>query len=394
MNKGPLAGVRILDLSQEGPGKFCTMLLSDLGAEVIVVDRPERQGHADAEGPHDPLAEGLPRPHFDALLRNKQRIGLNLKRDAGKEVLKRLVADADAVIVQMRPGKPDALGIGYEDLKALNNKIIYCEITGYGVTNGPLRDRAGHDLNYLGTSGALSLLAGWNHPPSRVPYVLADFGGAGMMAAVSILAALEARHRTGEGQHIDLAMNDSTMYLIAEWISSTFDPEAISMGAMADYPPYDAYECADGRFLALGCIEPHFWENVCTIIERPDLVQLAGESDRRDYLRNELKQVFATKSRSNWLTLFEPHDVPVTTVLEIDELPEDTQLRERSMVVTVPSEHGPVQQVGIPAKFSATPGAIRSVGVPNGANTGNVLADAGFSPEQIEQLRAAGAVFG
>lgn len=389
MTQAALAGLKILDLSSDGPGQFCTMLLADLGADVTLVDRPSLGARPDNTVP-DAGSDGLPRPHFDAFARNKQRIGLNLKQDGALEVVHRLVADADVVVVQMRPGKPEALGIGYSDLRAINSKIVYCLITGFGET-GPLRDQAGHDLNYLGVSGVLSLFAR-RSVPSPPPNVIADYGAAGMMAATAILAALQARHRTGEGQAIDIAMTDASTYLAAEWMSTTLDPEG-DPDILVDYPPYDVYECADGRLLTIGCVEPRFWWTLCEAIERPELFELAGNPDERGHLRKELTQVFALHTRDVWLDRLGAYDLPFGTVNRLDELSDDPHIRAREMVVDINTEYGPVKQVGIAPKFSLTPGSIRRVGVERGADTLTVLSDAGYTVERIEKLLSDGAVF-
>lgn len=398
-----LAGLKVLDLSGDGPGPFCTMLLGDLGADVTVVDRPSgvpgsktSPPSSDAKQQLEELPnanwQGLARPHFDAFWRNKRRIGVNLKHDGGLDVIQRLAAEADVVVVQMRPGKPEALGIGYDHLRAINNQLIYCMITGFGET-GPLRDQAGHDLNYLGVSGVLSLFIPRTATPPAPPNIIADYGAAGMMAATAILAALHARHLTGEGQHIDVSMSDACTYLAAEWMSNTYDPEG-DPTLLMDYPPYDVYRCADGRLLTIGCVEPHFWATLCEAIDRADLLHLAGSQEDHQRLRTELEGVFASDKRDVWLARFASYDVPFSTVNDIDELRDDPHLRAREMVVDIETEHGSVTQVGIPVKMSATPGSIRRVGVARGADTAKVLADAGFGPARIDELFSDGAVFG
>lgn len=398
-----LAGLKILDLSGEGPGPFCTMLLGDLGAEITVVDRPSGVSGSktsppsspamqDLEGLPDAGWQGLARPHFDAFWRNKQRIGVDLKHESGLNVVQRLAAEADVVVVQMRPDKPEALGIGYDDLRAVNSKLIYCMISGFGNT-GPLRDQAGHDLNYLGISGVLSLFVPRATPPPAPPNIIADYGAAGMMAATAILAAVQARHATGEGQHIDVSMTDACTYLAAEWMSNTYDPEG-DPTLLVDYPPYDVYQCADERLLTIGCVEPHFWATLCKAIDRTDLLHLAGSTDDRQRLRNELQGVFASNTRDVWLARLAAYDIPFGTVNDIDELRDDPHLLAREMVVDIDTEHGQVTQVGIPVKLSATPGSIRRVGVARGADTAKVLAEAGYTLAQIDELLSAGAAFG
>lgn len=390
MTQAALAGIKILDLSGDGPGPFCTMVLADLGAEVTLVDRP-LPGSKPDDGIPNANIQGLPRPHFDAFLRNKRRIGLNLKQDGALEVVRRLAANADVVVVQMRPGKPEALGIGYDDLSSINSKLVYCMITGYGES-GPLRDQAGHDVNYLGVSGVLSLFdrRAVSPPP---PNVIADYGAAGMMAATAILAALQARHTTGEGQHIDISMTDASTYLAAQWVSAAFDPYGDPF-LVSDYPPYDVYPCADGGLITIGCVEPHFWYTLCEAIERPELAKLAGTPNDHHRLRDELKRTFALETRAAWLDRLARFDLPVGTVNTLEELPNDPQLRAREMVVSIETDHGPVKQVGIGAKLSRTPGSIRRVGVERGADTTDLLLESGYPAAQIEEFRSKGAIFG
>lgn len=366
------------------------MVLADLGADVIMVDRPAALPGLD-DLP-DASTQGFPRPHFDAFARGKRRIGVNLKQAGAASVVQQLALNADIVVVQMRPGKPDALGIGYEALSAGNDRLIYCMITGFGET-GPLRNLPGHDLNYLGVSGALSLFARRKSPPAAPPHIIGDYGAAGMLAVTSILAALHAREVTGKGQNIDLSMTDATTYLLADWISATFDPTG-DPGILADYPPYDVYACADGRLITVGCVETRFWKTLCSAIDRPDLVDLAGMPDQKQRLRSELEQVFAGEPRAVWFERLDGFDIPIGTVNELEDLASDPQMRARSMIVEVESEHGPVLQVGIGPKFSATPGSIRRLGVAAGADTDQILADAGYGSDRVAELRSMRAIFG
>ncbi|TSD40404.1 CoA transferase [Rhodococcus sp. KBS0724] len=389
----PLDGVRVLDLSSNAPGPFCTMVLADLGADIVVVDRPPVASELGAQvSIPNAQVDGLARPHFDAFARNKRRIGVNIKKDGGADIIRSLAARSDVVLIEMRPGKAEAAGIGYSDLSALNRGLIYCSITGFGQ-NGPYRNRPGHDVNYLGYSGALSLFARRDAVPPPPPNMIADYGAAGLLAATSILAALQARHVTGEGQFVDISMLDATTYLLAEWMSTTFDP----MGdptVLADYPPYDVYTCGDGRLITVGCVEPRFWTTLCEVIERPELVALAGDVTRRTELRTELQRTFERKTVTEWLDLLDPHDLPVGAVNSLDELEDDPQIQARDMVTTLSSEHGPVRQVGIGPKLSATPGSIRRLGVPLGADSDEILDELGYSAATVGQLRGAGTVFG
>lgn len=387
-----LAGVRILDFTGNAPGPFCTMVLADLGAEVTVVDRPAVGSELGSGSPiPNAQVDGLARPHYDAFRRNKRRIGVNLKRDGAAAVVRELTAHADVVVLEMRPGKAEALGIGYADLSAANRGLIYCSITGFGHT-GPLRDRAGHDLNYLGHSGALSLFARRNPIPAPPPNVIADYGATGLLAATSILAALHSRHSTGEGQFIDISMTDATTYLLAEWLSTTFDPEG-DPNMLADYPPYDVYACADDRLITIGCVEPRFWRTLCEALGRPELVSMVGDPAQRAKLRTELQYTFRQAPRQKWLQRLTIHDLPIGTVNQLGELADDAHTQARAMIQTINSEHGPVQQVGIGPKLSATPGSIRRLGVSAGADTNQILDELGYTVVQKDQLRGSGAVF-
>lgn len=393
IEQGPLAGIRVVDLSANAPGPFCTMVLADLGANVVVVDRPALASESGSDdGVPNAQVDGLATPPYDAFLRNKRRIGIDLKHREGPEVVRRLASTADVMITEMRPGKPESLGIGYEQIRELNPALVYCAITGFGQT-GPLRGAPGHDLNYLGHAGVLSLMESRRSPMVAPPNIIADYGATALMATTAILAALHARHGTGRGQFVDLSMVDATTYLLAEWISTTFDPQG-NPDVLADYPPYDVYRCADGLKITLGCVEPRFWRELCTVIDRGDLVELAGMPHMTHRLRSELASVFATKPRSVWLAELRAHDLPVGTVNALDDLLDDPQLQARSMILELPLDDGDVvRQVGIGPKFSVTPTSVRRLGVHPGADTVGVLLESGAKPHEIDRLRATGAVF-
>lgn len=299
----PLQGVRVLDLTRLAPGPYASMLLADLGAEVLVVGGGR---------------SGLPVP---ALSRGKDFVTLDLKTNDGKAALWHLVASADVIIEGFRPGVAQRLGAGYEDLCAINPGIIYCSLTGYGQ-DGPLSQRAGHDINYLAMAGALGTFGPADAPPVPPLNLVADFGGGGLFAAVGILSALYARNQTHEGSYIDVAMIDGVMSLMgmnfADWGTPTLPKrgEGVLAGTM---PFYRCYECLDGRFVAVGALERAFFENLWRVLDLGDTPDHLDES-MWPVIEDRLTEAFASRTRDEWERVFGEVDACVTPVLEPQEL--------------------------------------------------------------------------
>jgi crotonobetainyl-CoA:carnitine CoA-transferase CaiB-like acyl-CoA transferase len=388
MPQPPLAGIKVLDLTKLAPGPFCTMILGDLGADVIKIEEPgpptgrraEQAGKAGTEGPGAAFSASP----FNALNRNKKSIGLNLKSGPGKEVFRRMVQRADVLVQEYRPGVAERLGIGYEQMSIRNDRLIYCAITGYGQ-DGPYRNLVGHDLNYIATAGVLSILGRAGQLPTIPHNLIADYAGGGMHAAIGILAALVARSQSGRGQYVDIAMMDGSMALMAQSFASFFADGAI--------PNYNLYETKDGKIITIGAIEPWFFANLCRALGREDLVEHEYNSARRAEILESFKAIFRTKTRDEWFEILSRTDVCVGKMNTLDEVEADPQVQARKMIVELETPEGrKVKQVGISVKLSETPGSIRSLAPTLGQHTEELMHGLGYSDEQIEKWRADGSV--
>jgi len=394
----PLEGLRILDLSRLLPGGFCSLLLADLGADVLKV---EDTGMGDYvrwappyyEGAEDSAKSAL----FLALNRNKRSIRVNLKEEGGRDVLLRLAREHDVLLESFRPGVLDRLGVGYERLREENPGLVYCAITGYGQ-DGPYRDRSGHDMNYLGLTGLLGLTGDREGPPVQAAGQIADLGGGALMAAVGILSALRERDRSGEGQLVDVSMTDGSLawlamvagrYLADGEPPERGDPELA--GALVCYRPY---ACADG-WVTLGALEPKFWAAWCTGVGREDLIEKQFERPGSP-THVEVEAIFMERTRQQWQAFASEHDCCLDPVLDLDEALDSELVRARGMVVELdqPGAATPVRQLGPPIKLSRTPASVREPGPALGEHTHEVLRDAGYSDDEIAALEQAGAVAG
>jgi len=392
----PLDGIRVLDLSRLLPGGFCSLLLSDFGADVIKV---EDTGMGDYvrwsppyyEGAEDSAKSAL----FLALNRGKRSIRLNLKTPEGCEALLRAAREADVLLESFRPGVLARLGVGYEALRAVNPGIVYCAITGYGQ-DGPNRDRSGHDMNYLGLVGLLGLTGEAGGPPVQSAGQIADLGGGALMAAFAILAALRERERSGEGQLVDVSMADGALswlaMVAAGYLANGAAPRRGDLelaGALVCYRPY---RCADG-WMSLGALEPKFWQAWCRGVGREDLVdqQFARPGSAA---HAEVEAIFAERTRDEWRAFASEHDCCLEPVLDLGEALESELVRTRDMVVELdqPGAQRPVRLLGVPVKLSRTPGdATRGPGPALGEHTREVLAGLGYDDEEIAAMLASGA---
>lgn len=392
-----LDGIKVIDLSRMAPGPFCTMVLGDLGAEVIRVEEPgggrmarERTAGSDEDRASRNAA-------FNALNRNKRSIALNLKSDSARKALHQLVSDADVFVEGFRPGVVSRLGCDYETLRELNPRLVYCSLSGYGQ-DGPYSGLVGHDINYISVGGALGVIGDRDGPPV-IPYnIIADFAGGGLHAATAILAAIIARGHTGRGQYVDVAMSDGVTYMLASMMSAYFSdgvvakPGAMSLNGAAPY--YNVYRCRDGRYLSVGCIEPWFWAALCRALDRNDLVPIQFDEDKSEYIMGELRDIFATRDRDDWWESLSGIDnIAVAKVSSLEEVASDPQNLHRNMAIQAGAVNGePVRQVGIGPKLSDTPGSVRFIGATTGQHTDEVLAELGYSVEDIAALRESGAV--
>ena len=394
-----LDGLKVLDLSRLLPGGFCSLLLADFGADVLKV---EDTGMGDYIRWSPPVYEGAEQSAGSALFlslnRNKRSIRLNLKTEEGREVLLRLVRDADVLLESFRPGVLDRLGVGYERLRAENPRLVYCAITGYGQT-GPYRDRAGHDMNYLGLIGLLGLTGEQDGPPVQAAGQIADLGGGALMAAFGILTALRERDRSGEGQVVDVSMADGALSWLA-MVAARYFAEGVAprrgglelAGSLACYRPY---RCSDG-WVSLGALEPKFWQAWCRGVGREDLVEQQFSAPGSD-AHGEVERVFASRTRDEWTAFNDEHDCCLEPVLGLDEALESELVRAREMVASLdqPGVAEPVRLLGLPVKLDRTPGdTARLPGPVLGEHTEAVLRSLGYDDARIAALKDAGAVAG
>ncbi len=398
-----LEGIKVLDFCRNAPGMFATMILADLGADVLMVERPMDETRA----AYEQIVAGIESPEderrhasFNALQRNKRSLALNLKATESQEVFRRLAADADVVVEGFRPGVVDRLGVGYQQVREINSRAIYCSVSGYGQT-GPYSQMAGHDINYISFAGALGLIGDSPDGKPVIPLnLIADYAGGGLCGAVGILAALMAREKTGQGQYVDIAMTEGVLYMlcgaIADALSQGYKATRGSNRLNGGSPYYNVYRTADGKYFSIAAIEPWFWENLCRSIGRDDLVpyQSAGEEKRAE-IAATLEGVFLTKTRDEWFEVLKDANISVGKVYDLEEVLSDPQAVERGMVVELEAPGVPagrVTQPGIPFHLSETPGKVRHPGSVTGQHTAEVLAELGYTPIQIDGLLARGVV--
>ncbi|HEX8595340.1 MAG TPA: CaiB/BaiF CoA-transferase family protein [Pseudomonas sp.] len=390
---GPLSSLKVLDFSTLLPGPFASLLLADMGAEVLRIESPTRPDLLRDLPPHD---RGTSASHA-YLNRSKRSLALDLKQPAALEVIKRLVQDYDIVLEQFRPGVMDRLGIGYETLKALNPRLIYVAITGYGQT-GPYRDRAGHDINYLALSGIASYTGRRESGPVPLGIQAADVAGGSLHGVIGLLAAVVARQHTGLGQYVDVSMTDCAFSLNAmagaAYLACGIEPERenqlLNGGSFYDY-----YRSRDGRWFAVGSLEPAFMQTLCTALNRTELAAqgLSPASQVQDELKNELRMEFEKRSFAELQECFAQIDACVEPVLSLSEAVHHPQLQARDLVTQVPRGDGSAQaQLACPLKFSDGLAGPRHIGAGLGAHSQQVLKEFGFSQEQISCMREEGSV--
>jgi crotonobetainyl-CoA:carnitine CoA-transferase CaiB-like acyl-CoA transferase len=394
----PLSGIKVLDLTKLAPGPHCTMILGDLGADIIRVEEPgEPTGRRAAQAGTDQVK--APRPSYaptNAVARNKRSIGLNLKSQPGRDIFLRLARDADVVVEEFRPGVAKRLGIDYEVLSRINSNLIYCAVTGFGQT-GPYRDLVGHDLNYIAQAGALGLIGRRDQMPTIPLNLLADYAGGGMHAAIGILAALVARNQTSRGQYVDIAMLDGVMLLLAQALSTYFSnrrlPERGAQPGDGGAPFYNMYKTSDGKVITIASMEPWFYANLCRALNCEQYIGRQYERDNWPEMFEHFTRTFKTKTRDEWWDILTRADICVGRMLTLDELEADPQIRARNMIVEVETPTGEtVKQVGISVKLSDTPGSIRSLAPALGEHTEAILSDLGYTAQDIARWRAEGAI--
>jgi crotonobetainyl-CoA:carnitine CoA-transferase CaiB-like acyl-CoA transferase len=393
----PLDGVRVLDLSRLLPGPVCTLHLADLGADVVKVEDTRAGDYARSLG-LAPTGDGsagsdAPSAFFRMVNRNKRSLALDLKASAGRDVFLRLAQRADVIVESFRPGVVDRLGVGYAAVAALNPRVVYCSISGYGQT-GPYRDRAGHDINYLGYAGVLDQTGISGGPPALSNLQVADLLGGAMNASTAILAALFGAARTGNGSHVDVAMTEGSL---AHNIFALHAIETLghvqARGAdllTGGVPCYGVYATQDGRYLAVGALEGKFWRALCEALDRPDLVAGQLATGRAGIgVRQQLAAIFAQQTQAHWVERLAGIECCVTPVLSLDEALADAQVRAREMIVA--GADG-VRQYAPPFRLSGHAFAIARPAPLQGEHSAEVLREAGFSAEEIGRLADSGII--
>jgi alpha-methylacyl-CoA racemase len=376
---GPLSGVRVVEIASLAPAPFGCMILADLGADVLRVDRAERCG-PQAPASNDPLSRG------------RRSIGLNLKEPAATNLLLQLVDDADVLVEGFRPGVAERLGFGPAVCAQRNPAIVYARMTGWGQ-EGPLAPTAGHDVDYIAISGALSMIGRAGQAPVPPVNLIGDFGGGGMLLALGILAALVERASSGVGQVVDAAMVDGsallTSFVYGMRASGTWQDKRGSNLLDGGAPFYDTYATADGQYVAVGALEPQFYAALLTGLGLSE-AGLPAQHDRDGWpvLRQRFTQTFAQRTRAEWEQVFAGTDACVSPVLSLAEAPQHPHARARNAFVEI---HGVTQPAPAP-RFSRTAAASPAAAPRPGADTDTVLNGLGLTGADIEDLRARGVV--
>jgi len=386
VSEGPLAGTTVLDLSTVGPATRCSRLLADYGARVVKVGPPPKAGAT-------PL---VPPFHAYSGQRGQQRAQIDLRSERGRAAFLRLAAAADVVLESFRPGVVDRLGVGYEAVRAVNPGIVYCSTSGYGQT-GPYAQRAGHDINYLAVGGYLHMSERTAEGRPPLPgATIADIAAGGLHAAAAILAALVARARTGEGTYLDVAVADGVLWMLSlyidEYLATGEAPGPGHYVLTGRYACYDVYPTADDRWLAVGAIEPAFWANLCRLVGLERWIDHQTDDAVQDAIRADLRAVFRTRTRDEWVALLADADTCVAPVLDIAEVAADPQVAARGAIVeAVHPQRPPFRQLG--PLLAGTPRRDRYE-LPDVTTTDTtaLLAEAGVPGDEIEALLAEGVI--
>jgi crotonobetainyl-CoA:carnitine CoA-transferase CaiB-like acyl-CoA transferase len=361
------------------------MILGDLGADILKVEGST----SDLVAPEFPA----PNSPYEPLSRNKRSIILNLRKDEAREIFYKLAAETDVVVEGFRPGTVHRLGVDYETLRRINERIVYCSITGYGQ-DGPNRDLVGHDLNYLAQGGFLGIL---KNPTSFPGNVVGDLTSGGMQAVIGILAALVARQITGKGQYVDIAMADGVVSLIGLYIGKYLEtgrmPQEETRATVGGTHYYNVYETRDGKFISIAAGEARFFAALCKALRCEEFVPYQMDPKKVPEIREYFTRAFLTRTRDEWFAILSKADTAVGKVYSLDELVSDAHVLHRQMIIDIDDPvKGKVRQVGIPIKLSETQGEVRNLGSRPGEDTAQVLAALGYGEEAIHELTNKGVI--
>ncbi len=389
---GTLSSLKVLDFTALLPGPYATMCLGDMGADVLRIVSTSRPDLVDF------LSPSIPDMKFSAasaqLARNKRILALNLKDGQSVKIIHKLISTYDIIIEQFRPGVMKKLKLDFRSLAAVNPSIIYCSITGYGQT-GSMRNRAGHDINYIARSGIASYSGRKDTGPSILGMQIADIAAGANNAIIGILAAVIYRQLTGRGQYIDISMTDcmiayNAMYgagFLMDNKDPVYEDNLLNGGSLYDY-----YKTKDNKYISVGCIEPKFFSNFCDIINRPELKQEGIYPKNIERIKKEISKLFLTKTRDEWTSVFKKTDVCVEPVMTLAEVFTDRLIDERKMIAEVPLPNGKkIKQIANPIKFSKTPQEYKFAGVSHEmGHTNEILKEIGYTEEEIDAFGKTG----
>jgi crotonobetainyl-CoA:carnitine CoA-transferase CaiB-like acyl-CoA transferase len=388
-----LKDIKILDLSRLLPGALCSMMLADMGAEVLKV---EDTSQGDYMRWMPPMVNELS-AYFLLTNRNKKSMKLDLKAPKGKEIFLKLVKQYDVVLESFRPGVMDRLGLGYEVLRKENPGIVYCALSGYGQ-DGPYRDLVGHDINYIALGGILSSTGTEEGKPTIPSIQIADIGVGSLMSSIGILSALMHQRATGKGLFVDVSMLDGVVFWMhlafAEFFTTGKLPKPGNEMLTGKFPCYNVYETKDKRYIAIGALEAKFWATLCTAVKRPDLIEHQyATGTKREEVIGELRRIFEGKDKDEWVALFGEHDICFAPVSTLDEVYKDGQLMHREMFFEMdhPTD-GRIKQIKSPLKYVGA-GKKQDVPAPAyGRHTEDILRDLGYTDQSIERFHEEGVI--
>lgn len=386
---GALSNIKVLDFTTLLPGPYATLMMADMGADVLKISSPSK---IDLVLEKEPMFEDSNKSaNLLWLNRNKKTMALNLKTKKAIEIVKELVKDADVLVEQFRPGVMEKLGLSYEELSKINPKLIYCSISSYGQT-GPMSRRAGHDINFLAKSGIMSISGKKSTGPVLTNTQIGDLAIGSNNAIIGILAALNYRNSTGEGQYIDIAMLDGLIsyntfdgagYLVDEKLEDR--EEGMLNGGCA----YDFYRTSDGRYLSVGSLEPKFWKSFCEAIDREEFIQKTVWPEDVKDMKDEISKTIGGKTYEEWKNIFKDLDCCVEPVQNLQEaLDEDEHIKERHLVIEMPVGDKKVRQFSMPIKFSKSKPEYKHVGKTIGEDTKGIMKSLGYSDEDILKLES------